>query len=333
LEESCQKLKDSLRQSIIKTAELQVEHQHHQILASTFANEAYVCRSAVYHVVNGQSGVSNLPISQQTLLGSALQQVGFKLLHSKGLTHKNYPSEEVAYYTAKYGQRLFNLIFGGRNEELEEGIIKRLAQGKKGKNLPKFTYLKSKQVRHNAYSTFKKEELALLNDQAKIIHRIKSDPTILDAEKPRKTFELIPQLLSFSSETEKRLYLSISAKLIGLVCASRLKQKGYLWGQNLLSPLRNAAEEEQLEGSVSVISAPTPLQPTEPLETTWEGSATDEHHWQDSHAKSTVISGKGGKASVNHMDQGPYSRSAVLANSSEETAQAGIAGVFGHHPK
>jgi hypothetical protein len=333
LDKSYRELKNLLRQNILKTAQLQVEHQLHQILASTFANEAYVCRSAVYHVVNGQSGSTNLPISQQTLLGSALQQVGFKLLHTRELRHKGSSPEEVAYYTAKYGQRLFNLIFSGHNAELEEGITNHLAKGRTNDNFPKFTYLKSKQVRDNAYITFKREELTLLNDQAKIIQRIKSNPAILDAEKPRKTFELIPQLLTLSSEAEKRLYLSISAKLIGLVCASRLKQKGYLWGQNLLSPLRNATEEERLEGSASVISAPAPLQPPEPLETTREGSAIDEHHQIGEDAKSLVISRKGGTAKARHITQQRRSGFAVVVNPPNEAALRLAEGVFGHNPK
>ncbi|KIC73615.1 hypothetical protein DB42_BV00020 [Neochlamydia sp. EPS4] len=340
LEESCRKLKDSLRQNIIKTAQLQTEHQGYQILASTFANEAYVCRSAVYHVVNGQSGAADLPISQQTLLGSALQQVGFKLLHSKELMHKGYSSEEVAYYTAKYGQRLFNLIFSGRNAELDDGIIKRLAQGKKGKDLPKFTYLKAKQVRHNAYSTFKQKELALLNDQAKIIQRIKSNPTILDAEKPRKTLELIQQLRALSTEEEKtryfeqekELYLSISAKLIGLVCASRLEQKGYLWGKNLRI-LFKAEQKEEIKDSPSVIPPPVPLQTPKLLEPATEGSAIDEYHRIGPHAKNLVMGIKGGKARVSQMDQESHSQSAVVANPSDKTAQLLAAGVFGNYPK
>ncbi|WP_213155600.1 hypothetical protein [Neochlamydia sp. AcF65] len=341
LEKKCQELRDSLRQNIIKTAQLQTEHQGYQILASTFANEAYVCRSAVYHVVNGQSGATSLPISQQTLLGSALQQVGFKLLHSKELTHKSYSPEEVAYYTAKYGQRLFNLVFSGRNAELEDDIIKPLAKGKKREDLPEFTYLKSERIKNNAYSTFKREELALLNDQAKIIQRIKMDSAILDAEKPRKTLELIQKLYPFSTEEEKtryfeqekELYLSISAKLIGLVCASRLEQKGYLWGKNLLIPLQNTTEEKQLEGQVSVISSPVPLQPPEPLETTGGGSAIDEYHQLSPHARNLVMGTNGGKARVNHMTQQSYSQSAVVANPSEETARMLAAGVFGNNPK
>ncbi|KIC76462.1 hypothetical protein DB41_GC00290 [Neochlamydia sp. TUME1] len=340
LEESCRKLKDSLRQKIIEIAQLQIKHQFSQILASTFANEAYVCRSAVYHVVNGQSGAADLPISQQTLLGSALQQVGFKLLHSKELIHKGYSSEEVAYYTAKYGQRLFNLIFSGCNAELEDRIINRLAQGRKGKDLPKFTYLKAKQVRHNAYLTFTEEELALLNDQAKIIQRIKSNPTILDAEKPRKTLELIQQLRALSTEEEKtryfeqekKLYLSISAKLIGLVCASRLEQKGYLWGKNSRI-LFKAEQKEGIKDSPSVIPTPVPLQTPKLLEPTSEGSAIDEHHRIGPHAKNLVMGINGGKARVSHMYQDSHSQSAVVANPSEKTAQLLATGVFGNNPK
>ncbi|MBS4167247.1 hypothetical protein NEOC65_002353 [Neochlamydia sp. AcF65] len=329
LEKNCQDLKDSLRQNILKTAELQVEHHLRQALANTFANRTYVCRSAVYHVFNGQSGSPDLPISQQTLLGSALQQVGFKLLHSKELTHRGYSPEEVAYYTAKYGQRLFNLIFSGRNAELNEGIIKRLAKGKKGKDLPEFTYLKSEQLKHNAYSTFKKKELTLLNDQAKIIQCLKSHTAILDAEKPSKILELIPKLCTLSSEEEKKLYLSISAKLIGLVCASRLEQKGYLWGQNILIPLRNTTKEEQLEGEASVISSPFHLQPPESLQGTRGGSAIDEYHQIGEHATNLVMSTKGGKARVSNMTQKPYSQSAVVAGASEATFQLlGVEGML-----
>ncbi|KIC73721.1 hypothetical protein DB42_BR00020 [Neochlamydia sp. EPS4] len=341
LEESCRKLKDSLHQNIIKTAQLQTEHQFRQILASTFANEAYVCRSAVHHVVNGQSGATDLLISQQTLLGSALQQVGFKLLHSKELTHKGYSPEEVAYYTAKYGQRLFNLIFSGRNAELDDGIIKRLAQGKKGKDLPEFTYLKAKQVRDNAYSTFKRKELALLNDQAKIIQRIKLNPTILDAEKPRKTLELIKKLSTLSSEDEKthyfehekKLYLSISAKLIGLVGASRLEQKGYLWGGNSCIPFKAEQKKEIESLSLAPLSnTKSPLSSTL-LEATAEGSATDEHHRIGARATNLVMAGEGGEARVNHMDQDPDSQSAVVANPPKEAAQSLAEGVFRNHPK
>ncbi|MBS4168575.1 hypothetical protein [Parachlamydia sp. AcF125] len=266
LENKCKELQNSLRENIQNIARLQTDYHLHQILASTYANEAYVCRSAVYHVVNGQSGEEK-PISQQTLLGSALQQVGFKLLHTKELMHKNYSAEEVAYYTAKYGQRLFNLVFSGRNASFEDRIIQSLAKGRKGKNLPEFTYLKSEQVRHNAYPTLQKEELELLNSQAKIIQHVKLNSTIIDAEKPRKTLELIQQLRPFSNEgekqqyfeREKKLYLSISAKLIGLVCASRLDKKGYLWGQNPRIPLLNKTEEEKERESSAPLAAPKPL--------------------------------------------------------------------------
>ncbi|MBS4168610.1 hypothetical protein [Parachlamydia sp. AcF125] len=332
LEKKCKDLQNSLRENIKKIAQLQTDYHLHQILASTFANEAYVCRSAVYHVVNGQSGVKDLAITQQTLLGSALQQVGFKLLHTKELTHKNYSPEEVAYYTAKYGQRIFNLVFSGHQAEFPQEIIKALAKGKKRKNLPQFSYLKSKQVRQNAYSTLKKEELALLNNQAEIVHRIKADNSISDAKKPEKTLELIRKLYPFSTEeekkhyfeNEKRLYLSLSAKLSGLVYASRLEKKGYLWGQNPRIPLRNEAKEPEGEGSASATSRSEPIQaPKAPKPTKKEISTGREGRVEDigrrlgKNAKSVVMGAT--EVSASDAVQEDESLSIIAAGYSGET--------------
>ncbi|MBS4168304.1 ankyrin repeat domain-containing protein [Parachlamydia sp. AcF125] len=308
LEKKYKDLQNSLRENIQDIARWQTDYHLQQILANTFANQAYVCRSAVYHVVNEQSG-EHQPISQQTLLGSALQQVGFKLLHTKELA-KNYSSEEVAYYTAKYGQRIFNLVFSGHHAEFTDEIVKALAKGKKRRDLPKFTYLKSKQVRQNAYSTLKGKELTLLNHQAKIVHRIKSDSKTFDSEKPKKTLELIQQLYPFSNEeekkryfeNEKKLYLSLSAKLIGLVCASRLDKKGYLWGQNPSIPLRHKFEEKKERESSIPLSTPTPMSQVAPkvpesveeqVPLDRKGMAIDKNRQLSGNATSVVM-GKGG---------------------------------------
>ncbi|MBS4169088.1 hypothetical protein [Parachlamydia sp. AcF125] len=276
--------KERLRRNILETARLQVKLHRAQILASTFAYEAYVCRSAVHHVVNGQKGAENQPISQQTLLGSALQQVGFKLLHTNELLHKGDSYEEVAYYTAKYGQRIFNLIFSGRRAELDNNDIKYVARGRTVEGFPQLAYLKSEQVRNNAYVTFEEEELALLNSQAKIIQRIKSNSKVSDADKPRETLELIQKLYPFSNEEEKKryfekekkLYLSISAKLIGLVYASRLKHKGYLWGQNPSIPLLNKVEEKKEAESSIPLSNSKSLQTPKVPKSTSEEVITDQ---------------------------------------------------------
>ncbi|WP_213105454.1 hypothetical protein [Candidatus Protochlamydia amoebophila] len=342
LEENCSNLKKSLRKNIIETAQLQVKHQYSQILANTFANEAYVCRSAVYHVVHGQSGTKDLPISQQTLLGSALQQVGFKLLHTRELAKKKFTSEEIAYYTAKYGQRLFNLIFSGYSAEFKPSIIANLVKGKKGEGYPKFTYLKSKQLRHNSYGTFGEEELILLNDQAKIIQHIKKNSEIPDAEKPKKMVELFgsESQKKFNFEQEKKLYLSISAKLIGLVCASRLKNKEYLWGQNRHIRLLNKAKiKEEIE-----TSSPAPLSTPETLLASKitgstkeepskdkEGRVTDIDRQLGEHAKCLVIAGKEAKATG--AVQQAHSRSGVGAGLPEAIARSLITGVYGNNPK
>ncbi|MBS4168268.1 hypothetical protein [Parachlamydia sp. AcF125] len=341
LEKRCQELKASLQQNILDIAQLQVSYQFSQILASTFAYEAYVGRSAIYHVVNEQSGKS-LPISQQTLLGSALQQVGFKLLHTKELTPKKYPPEEIAYYTAKYGKRLFSLVFSSRHAELEEDILKLLVKGRTGEDFPKFTYLKSKQVRRNAYSTFTRKELALLNSQAKIINQIKLNEAILEAEKPRRTLELIQTLCPFATEEEKKryfekekkLYLSISAKLIGLVCASRLKSKGYLWGKNPLIPLPHTTEEKkEEEASSPAIFNPQPFQNSNFPPSSGGGISKDEYHQLGEDAKNLVAAFSEGEAQVSHMEQAPRSQSAVVAGASEEGFSKLVEGMFKKSPK
>ncbi|MBS4168260.1 hypothetical protein PARA125_000894 [Parachlamydia sp. AcF125] len=268
--------------------------------------------------------------------------MGFKLLHTKELTHKKYSPEEVAYYTAKYGQRIFNLVFSGNQAAFTQELIKALAKGKKKKNLPKFTYLKSKQVRQNAYSTLKKEELTLLNHQAEIVHRIKSDNKTLDAEKPKKTLELIQKLYPFSNEEEKKryfeeekkLYLSLSAKLIGLVCASRLEKKGHLWGQNPSLPLRPKAEEKkEVEDSTPAISHPEPCQNSNFSESSSGGIAKDEYRQLGEDATHLVMASQGGRATVSHMTQGPRSQSAVVAGASEEVSNKLAEGVFSKIPK
>ncbi|MBS4168472.1 hypothetical protein [Parachlamydia sp. AcF125] len=271
-------LKKSLRENILKTARQQVKHHYAQILASTFAYEAYVCRSAVYHVVNGQKGFENLHISKQTLLGSALQQAGFKLLHTKQVVDEDGSSaEKIAYNTAKYGQRLFNLIFSGHKEALDRKDIKLLARGMIIEGLPKFTYLRSEQIGHNAYPTFGEKELTLINTQAKIIQHIKSNSGISDGDKFKKTRELLQsEGIKLNFEEEKSLYLSTCTKLIGLVYAARLKKKGYLWGQDPNTPLLNKVEEKkETESSVPLSNLKTLQAPKAP-ESSEEESYTDE---------------------------------------------------------
>ncbi|MBS4169298.1 hypothetical protein PARA125_001961 [Parachlamydia sp. AcF125] len=248
----------------------------------------------------------------------------------------------MAYYTAKYGQRIFNLVFSGNQAAFTQEFIKALAKGKKKKNLPKFIYLKSKQVRQNAYSTLKQKELTLLNHQAEIVHRIKSDNKTLDAEKPKKTLELIQQLYPFSNaeekkryfEDEKKLYLSLSAKLIGLVCASRLEKKGHLWGQNPSIPLRHKTEEKKEgEDATPAISHLEPGQNSNFSEFSPGGIAKDEHHQLGEDATNLVMASHGGRAEVSHMDQGRRSQSAVVAGVSEEASSKLAEGVFSKLPK
>ena len=73
-----------LESALKSLAKLYNEQQASQIRANLFAQEAYINRASVYHVVAWmQSAVDDLRINfKQVVMGSILQQIGFRLLHS-----------------------------------------------------------------------------------------------------------------------------------------------------------------------------------------------------------------------------------------------------------
>ena len=194
-------LKTSLQNNIKCKAKILIKIHYQQILANTFANEAYVCRSAIYHVVNSQSRKPT-QISEQTLLGSSLQQVGFKILHGRELATKN-TQEEVAYLTAKYGQRIFNLVFSGQEQYVDDSQLLQSTKGIVGNIYKIFDYLKSEKLKKNLYKQLSENELILLNFQAKVVSVIKVNSQIPDVEKPTLTKEMLG---GFLGEEEKYFY-------------------------------------------------------------------------------------------------------------------------------
>lgn len=236
--------KSILKNNLIEIAKLKNAKQELLIVANTFANEAYVNRSAVYHVVKGMQKKEKINLTEHTLLCSALQQVGFKLLYSQEQIDSRKPLEEVAYLTAKYGYRIFNLIFTGLDDvsDREWEILK------KGNAIDKFklfNHLKSEPtIKNYLYQTLSVEERVLLAYQARIISQVKNKNEIEDSQKSLKTKELMAELgryfklsidnedfLRLFAEKEKEFFLSIAAKLVGIVYVSRLVRKERLWGK------------------------------------------------------------------------------------------------------
>ncbi|MBY0544668.1 MAG: hypothetical protein K2Q14_03865 [Gammaproteobacteria bacterium] len=92
-------------------------HQQQQeaiVLANLFAHEGYVNYSAVYHTVAWQqSQDSRLKIDRRhVVLCSVLQQIGFRLLHAKQYESQNINRGEILYRTAKYDQRIADMLWG-----------------------------------------------------------------------------------------------------------------------------------------------------------------------------------------------------------------------------
>ena len=106
---------DSLQELIASNIKL----QECQIQAALFANEAYINYSALYHTVYWQQSDNkeNLNIARRHIvMCSILQQSGFLLLHTKNYRDKGVSDGLLLYRTAKYGQRIADMIFGNKTE-------------------------------------------------------------------------------------------------------------------------------------------------------------------------------------------------------------------------
>jgi len=254
--------KDSMRDNLKSIGKRQDELHDNLIKAHLFANEAYTSRYAVTHVVKGMQEKRDITISEQTVVGSALQQIGFKLLHTKELHEKEKSEGEISYLTAKYGYRVFNLVFHdkakistnqkitGQEAVLNGGAVDVLAKNKQGNTQDVLHYFKSTTLRPNFHTVFVKEEYLLLNSEAEIAAIKKSDMT--DSDKPAKALEKKQQRLAvlraskifspdyiqqFGGDLEKTFFLSIAAKISCLAYVSQLERKQRLSGCTFKTPL------------------------------------------------------------------------------------------------
>lgn len=219
-----------LQANFFKTLNLEIEKLRWRYRAHTFAHEAYVCRSAVYHVLRAQQG-QHFEISEQTLLSSALQQIGFKLLHIQELSKQGESLGEVAYHTAKYSQRVHQLLLDQivPNEQISLTFDK-FSQNK----INWFSHLKSEFARKNLFRIFSEKELLLLNNEVKIIADIKNNSQLCKLQK----YAQIEAFLNQHSllQNPQALFLSLASKLISAVYLSkfeRIKEKvpTGLWGR------------------------------------------------------------------------------------------------------
>ena len=299
-------LLNKLMSCLQNLATTRLDKQLELIRATTFANEAYICRSAVYHVVNAQKGAkfslekgAEFRMTEQTFLGSALQQIGFKLLHSHELREKGKTPGEVAYLTAKYGQRVFNLIFNqqmtndGKPLPVPDAGLESLATKIGTNKFGSFSWLKSETQKNNFYRVLDRDELLVLNYQAKLIAEVKDKDSIKEHEKSGETLKRMLVLaanlkiegtdeekIGRFQEKERQLFLSLAAKLIAIVCASKLERQQHLWGyEPEFSPTTS-----KTKSSIPVESAQKTVPP---LMEESVPSPTDAPRFQPSHASAT----------------------------------------------
>lgn len=221
---------DNLKGALRDKAKEKINKLHARITAHTFANEAYVNRSAVYHVVKGSQQQGKIAMTDQTLLGSVLQQLGFKLLHTQQLLNSGKGEEEAAYLTSKYGQRMKELIF----PESRPIDMKKLKKTLKMNTLEILSQLKSTMIHPYCHQDFDLVILQQLNLETKIVYEIKKNGDIADSDKvacTRKLLDAEPTL----QQTEKSLqplYCQLASTVMGYAYISRLQRKaGHLWGE------------------------------------------------------------------------------------------------------
>ncbi|MBY0544182.1 MAG: hypothetical protein K2Q14_01370 [Gammaproteobacteria bacterium] len=116
--QALQKEEKAYREGVAAFLEAHQKQQKAIIIANLFAHEGYVNDSAVYHTVAWQQSqdVSLRIDRRHVVLCSVLQQMGFRLLHAKQYEAQQMNSGEILYRTAKYDQRVADMVWGPRKQ-------------------------------------------------------------------------------------------------------------------------------------------------------------------------------------------------------------------------
>ena len=262
-------IRKDIKETIKRYGHLINEHQLALIRANLMASEAYVNYSAPYHVVQWkQMGEEACIASRQIVMGSVLQQIGFRLLHAQKLMKEKVSSGEILYRTCKYGERVADMLLGEKelsypgtlmsDEEIranlrtgEKTILSRLKAGYRFPEIEKQHY--QILMRDIVVLGIKKHEGVDYVEKPGQCERwlrrtiyLKKNPgeqTRFDSytdEEQLKLLHTIPQeALYVELQSDEEWWLSLAMKFIILSYESRLidERKQRLWGgQDALSP-------------------------------------------------------------------------------------------------
>jgi len=241
-------LQRSLLKVLSQLAVLYNTQQELQIQANLFAYEGYINRSAVYHVVDWIQSAGALPIAkQQVVVGSILQQVGFRLLHSFIYREQALSEGEIAYRVAKYGERVAEMFFGELDKEWKKVVD--------NKALPQLEVLRRLQLT-GFKGEFSKAILKIINEDSRFVEEIKKNERIPVHLKGQKALERIQENIyrfhnsgqetvsehdrktidgkkvsKWLKDNEKELIDGSSKTLMFAYQARLTKTNGYLWGE------------------------------------------------------------------------------------------------------
>lgn len=217
--------------------------QDAQIRARLFANEAYINRSAPYHVVTGMQSNTPITMTIHVLIGSLLQQLGFRLLHSEEQRKEGASEGDIANKNSKYGQRMADVVFGQSKQPYPDEEVEAI-----GEFNASLTILPALSTANMHFDRFMgKPECQLLNSEVRMVTEVRKADTVREADKANKAAEMLAAraqvitenpinaasndaLKQYTTGKEKELFLSIGQKVLAAGFFAKAK-KGALWGE------------------------------------------------------------------------------------------------------
>lgn len=248
-----EEMEQQLRNYLTQAADKRLERQRLEIITNLFAHQAYVGYSAIDHVVKGMFGKEKFTLSKQTVMGSALQQIGFRMQLADYLRRNHKTESEIAYYCAKYGQRVFDLLFNDgthkREVSLSEEQIDMLTHGEASHTLEILPHLKAMRLQPVLRDLFTPAEYHLINSEVQIT-QVKKESTVTTPDTLQETMVLLRKRMhtidkesypdqnkiteesmqAFARTSERELFKSLAAKLIAAVYIAKFNDQGHLWG-------------------------------------------------------------------------------------------------------
>lgn len=220
-------LEKRLKEAFKAKAKLLIVRQRQQVLTNMFANEAYLNRSAPYHVVKGIQLRQPISKTKHVILGSILQQIGFYLLHQQALQKENYTPTEILYKLAKYGQRIADLMFG-QGFQLRKTSVKNISKG--ATSLKVLQDLENSGV-NNRFEVRHYELLKFFVEAALIKKNNIPDQSYSTEQAKLHAIEQLFENNKKLYEDASELLQTLAGNLIAAGYAVKSEKQGHLWGQ------------------------------------------------------------------------------------------------------